>query len=158
KSRSAFRLIGKSQPRRDTPSKVNGSAQYAIDVRLPGMVYASALHSPVHDATSKVWDGIDPGKPSGEPASWTDAEIKAMKCVGAVVKLPNGIAVVAERFEQAKAARDALKVVWKKAKADGFDSARALDSYVKVHDAADAPAVTLEAKGDVKAAFAGAAK
>jgi len=38
KARKDFRLIGKSQPRRDTPSKVNGTAQYAIDVKLPGMV------------------------------------------------------------------------------------------------------------------------
>ena len=48
KASKDFRLIGKTVPRRDTPSKVNGSAVYAIDVRLPGMVYATALHSPVH--------------------------------------------------------------------------------------------------------------
>jgi isoquinoline 1-oxidoreductase subunit beta len=48
KARKDFRLIGKTIPRRDTPLKVNGSAVYAIDVRLPGMVYATALHSPVH--------------------------------------------------------------------------------------------------------------
>ena len=41
KARKDFRLIGKSVPRRDTPSKVNGTAQYAIDVKLPGMVYAT---------------------------------------------------------------------------------------------------------------------
>src|ERR1700694_4052094 len=46
KDRKQFRLIGRSVPRRDTPFKVNGSAQYAIDVKLPGMVYASTLHSP----------------------------------------------------------------------------------------------------------------
>src|SRR5215475_2242501 len=39
KERKDFRLIGRSVPRRDTPSKVNGTAQYAIDVKLPGMVY-----------------------------------------------------------------------------------------------------------------------
>jgi isoquinoline 1-oxidoreductase beta subunit len=38
KAKSQFRLIGRSVPRRDIPGKVNGSAQYAIDVRLPGMV------------------------------------------------------------------------------------------------------------------------
>ena len=60
KARKDFRLIGKSVPRRDTPSKVNGTAQYAIDVKLPGMVYAATLHSPVHDAGAKVWETIDP--------------------------------------------------------------------------------------------------
>ena len=99
-------------PRRDTPSKVNGTAQYAIDVKLPGMVYASTLHSPVHNAQPGIWD---PGKqdPIGHHAeSWNDAEIKAMQGVIAVVRLPNGVAVVADHFETAKAARDALKVTW----------------------------------------------
>jgi isoquinoline 1-oxidoreductase beta subunit len=45
KARKDFRLIGHAVPRRDVPAKVNGSAQYAIDVQLPGMVYASSLHS-----------------------------------------------------------------------------------------------------------------
>src|SRR5262249_15877342 len=53
---------------------------------------------------------------------------------------------------------DALKATWKKAKANGFDSDRALESYVKIHDDPNAQATPLETKGDVKAAFAGAAK
>ena len=53
KARKDFRLIGKQVLRRDLPAKVNGTAQYAIDVKLPGMVYASTLHSPVHDATPR---------------------------------------------------------------------------------------------------------
>src|SRR5215204_2334956 len=63
KARKDFRLIGRTVPRRDTPLKVNGTAQYAIDVKLPGMVYATALHAPVH---------------TGQPQSWNDAEIKRM--------------------------------------------------------------------------------
>jgi isoquinoline 1-oxidoreductase subunit beta len=158
KARKDFRLIGNSVPRRDTPSKVNGSAQYAIDVKLEGMVYASTLHSPVHNAQPNIWD---PGKQDGSaaaPGSWNDAEIKAIKGVIGIVKLPNGLAVVADHFETAKAGRDALKVKWTKAKADGFDSNRALADYVKIHDDPNAQAVKLEEKGDVKAAFAGAAK
>src|SRR5215468_1945842 len=158
KARKDFRLIGKTVPRRDTPLKVNGSAQYAIDVKLPGMVYASTLHSPVHNAQAGIWD---PGKQEQSalpPESWNDAEVKAMKGVIDVVKLPNGLAVVADHFENAKAGRDALKVTWSKAKADGFDSRRALADYVRIHDDPNAPAVKLEEKGDVKAAFANAAK
>ncbi len=158
KARKDFRLIGKPMPRRDVPSKVNGTAQYAIDVKLPGMVYASTLHSPVHNAQPGVWD---PGKqdPSAAPPdSWNDAEVKAMKGVIGIVKLANGVGVVADRFENAKAGRDALHVTWKKAKAAGFDSERALESYVKIHDDPNAQATPLEAKGDVKAAFASAAK
>ena len=116
KPRSQFRLIGKSLPRRDIPLKVNGSAQYAIDTALPGMLYASALHSPVH---------------GDAPESWNDNEIKAMPGVVATVKLRDGVGIVADTFEQAMAARRAVKASWKKGKADGFNSGRALEDYVK---------------------------
>jgi isoquinoline 1-oxidoreductase subunit beta len=143
KARKDFRLIGKTIPRRDTPLKVNGSAVYAIDVRLPGMVYATALHSPVH---------------TGAPESWNDADIKKMPGVIGTVRLSNGIAIVAEHFEQAMAARNALKASWNKGKGAGFDSRRALEDYVKIHDDPNAQVTNLEKKGDAKAAFAGAAK
>ena len=158
KARKDFRLIGKSVPRRDIPGKVNGTAQYAIDVILPGMVYASMLHSPVHDAQAKVWENMPPTRPAAQPESWNDAQVKAMKGVLGIVKLPNGLAVVADSFENAKAGRNALKVNWKKAKAEGLDSARAMEDYVRIHDDPKAQAATLESKGDVKAAFAGAAR
>src|SRR5947209_3232131 len=158
KERKDFRLIGKSMPRRDTPAKVNGTAQYAIDVKLPGMVYASTLHSPVHNAQPGIWDAGKQDQSATAPESWNDAEIKAMKGVIAVVKLANGLAVVADHFETAKAGRDALKVTWRKAKAEGFNSDRALEDYVKIHADANAQAVKLEEKGDVATAFAAAAK
>jgi isoquinoline 1-oxidoreductase beta subunit len=143
KPKSQFRLIGKSLPRRDTPFKVNGTAQYSIDVRLPDMVYASALHSPAH---------------GNEPESWNDAEIKAMPGVIATLKLTDGVAIAAKSFEQAMAARSALKVSWKKGKTTGFNSAQALDSYEKVHADPSAKVDMIEQKGDADAAFTGAAK
>jgi isoquinoline 1-oxidoreductase beta subunit len=143
KARKDFRLIGKTIARRDTPAKVNGSAIYAIDVRLPGMVYATALHSPVH---------------TGQPESWNDADIKKMPGVIATVRLPNGIAIVAQHFEQAMAARSALKATWKKGAAEHFNSERALEDYVKVHHDPKAQTTEIDKKGDVNAAFAGAAK
>jgi len=158
KAREDFRLIGKSVPRRDTPSKVNGSAQYAIDVKLPGMVYASTLHSPVHNAQPGIWDPGKQDQSGAAPERWNDAVVKAMKGVIDVVKLPNGLAVVADHFENAKAGRDALKVTWAKGLAAGFDSERALADYVRIHDDPNAQATKLEEKGDVKAAFANAAK
>ena len=143
KPRSEFRLIGKAVPRRDIPAKVNGAAQYAIDVRLPGMVYASALHSPIH---------------GNAPESWNDAEIKAMPGVVGTVRLADGIAVVAQSFEQAMAARRALKAAWRKGKVDGFSSVQALDDYVKFNTDPAATTQMVDSKGDAKAAFAGAAK
>ncbi len=143
KPRSQFRLIGTSMPRRDIPLKVNGKAQYAIDVKLPGMVYASTLHSPVH---------------GNQPENWNDAEVKAMPGVIATVKLPDGVAIVAQSFEQAMAARRALKTTWKKGETDGFNSARAMEDYVKIHADPAAKKETVDSKGDADAAFAGAAK
>jgi isoquinoline 1-oxidoreductase subunit beta len=143
KARKDFRLIGKTIPRRDTPAKVNGSAIYAIDVRLPGMVYATSLHSPVH---------------TGQPENWNDADIKKLPGVIATVRLPNGVAIVAQHFEQAMAARSALKATWKKGAAESFNSERALEDYVKVHHDAKAQTTEIDKKGDVNAAFAAAAK
>ena len=144
KPKAQFRLIGKHIERRDIPAKVNGSAQYAIDVRLPDMVYATSLHSPVHE---------------GEPESWNDAEVKGMPGVIATVKLQNGVAVVAEKFEQAMAGRKALKVTWKKSPAAGFKSVKALtEDYVKVHADPSAKKTPVDKKGDANAAFANAAK
>lgn len=143
KSRKDFRLIGRSVPRRDLPLKVNGSAQYAIDVKLPGMVYASALHSPVH---------------GNSPEAWNDAAIKAMPGVIASVKLPGGVGVVAESFPQAMAARRALRVAWSRNKVDGFDSDQALHRYAAIHADPAAAVKVVDAKGEVKAAFTSAAK
>ena len=143
KPKSAFRLIGKTVPRRDTPLKVNGTAQYAIDVKLPGMVYATALHAPVH---------------TGEPGSWNDAEIRALKGVIATVRLANGVAIVAEHFEQAMAARQALKVMWRNGMAGAFNSESALEEYAGIHHDPNARITKIDEKGDVKPAFASAAK
>jgi isoquinoline 1-oxidoreductase subunit beta len=144
KDKSQFRLIGKSVPRRDIPAKVNGTAQYAMDVRLPGMTYATARHTPVH---------------GGEPESWNDDQVKGMRGVLATVRLPDGVAVVADSLPHALAARGALEVKWKQGKAEGFDSVKALEeTYIKVHADPSAKKQTLDSKGDVKAAFGSAAR
>jgi isoquinoline 1-oxidoreductase beta subunit len=144
KDRSQYRLIGQSVPRRDIPAKVNGTAQYSIDVRLPGMVYATVRHSPVH---------------GGAPDSWNEDKVKAMRGVLATVRLPDGVAVIADSLPHALAARGALEVTWKGGKAQGFDSEKALgETYAKVHADPSAKRQTLDSKGDAKAAFGAAAK
>ena len=145
KKHSEFRIIGKSVPRRDIPAKVNGTAQYSIDVQLPGMVYASTVHSPVQ---------------KGEPLSWNDAGIKAMPGVIDIIKLKTGVAVVADSMERVLAARNALDVKWKaSAAAQGYDSTKALnEDYARVAADPASATETLDQKGDDKAAFAAAAK
>src|SRR5205823_1195547 len=144
KPKDQYRLIGKPTPRRDIPAKVNGTAQYAMDVQLPGMVYATVRHAPVHGAS---------------PESWNEAKVKAMKGVIRTVKLPDGVAIIATSLPNAMAARRALEVKWTKGAAAGYDSDTALlKTYEQVHADPSAKTQQLEAKGDAKAAFASAAK
>ena len=144
KTKDQYRYIGKAIPRRDIPEKVNGSARYAMDVQLPGMVYATVRHAPVHGAA---------------PESWNDAKVKAMKGVLGTVRLPDGVAIIADTLPHALGARKALEVQWGKSVADGYDSeATLMKTYAQVHADPNAKSQTLEAKGDPKAAFANAAK
>jgi len=145
KDKSQFRLIGRPVARRDIPEKVNGAAKFAMDVQLPGMVYASTLHAPVQLA---------------QPESWNDAKVRAMKGVVDIVKLERGVAVVADSFEHVLAARKALEVNWAAgAVAEGYDSEYTLDTtYPEIASATDAQVRPVRQKGDVGAAFASAAK
>ncbi|MGH8308471.1 MAG: molybdopterin cofactor-binding domain-containing protein, partial [Steroidobacteraceae bacterium] len=92
-----FRVIGKPMKRLDTPAKVDGSAQFGIDVRLPDMLYAALAQPPVLGGKVKSFDG--------EAA-------KAMPGVKAVVQTTTGIAVVADSWWQARKARDAVSIQW----------------------------------------------
>jgi len=145
KKKSEFRIIGNSVPRHDIPEKVDGSAQYAMDVQLPGMVYASTVHSPVQLA---------------QPTRWNDAKIKSMTGVIDLVKLKTGVAVVADTFEHVIEAREALDITWSKdALAEGFNSEATLETaYAEIAKAPDAEAKTVSMKGNIDVAFAQASK
>jgi isoquinoline 1-oxidoreductase beta subunit len=97
KSHSDFQYIGKTLPRLDTPSKVDGSAQFGIDVRLPGMLYAALAQPPELGASVKSFKG---DKAQGMPG------------VRHVLQTSSGVAVVADSWWQAKKARDALEIEW----------------------------------------------
>lgn len=100
-----FKLIGTAQARTDSAAKVNGSAQFGIDVRPPGMLYAALTMSPV----------------VGGKVKKVDADvIKSMRDVIAVVDFSDavgevgvaGVAVVAKSYWSAKQALAALPVTW----------------------------------------------
>jgi isoquinoline 1-oxidoreductase beta subunit len=97
KAASQFRLIGKPLARLDTPSKVDGSAQFGIDVRLPGMLYAVIALSPTLGGKAKSFDS---------------AATMALPGVRQVLLTASGVVVVAEHFWQARKGRDALRVQW----------------------------------------------
>jgi isoquinoline 1-oxidoreductase beta subunit len=92
-----FRLIGTSVPRVDEPAIVAGKAIYGLDVRLPGMVFAAVARCPV---------------PGGALLDYDAGQAEAVPGVRAVVKVPSGVAVVAEHTWAAIQGRAALKITW----------------------------------------------
>jgi len=97
KSPDQFRYIGKETRRRDTPSKVNGSGVYGMDVQVPGMLIASIERCPVF---------------GGKVQSFDATAAKQVAGVKHVVQVSNGIAVVADGFWSALNGRKALKIVY----------------------------------------------
>jgi len=96
KDPSQFRVVGKPLNRLDTPAKVNGTAEFGIDARVPGMVYASIEQSPVI---------------GGKPVSFDAAKAKTMPGVIDVVQIADGVAVVADTYWHAfNARKKGLKV------------------------------------------------
>jgi isoquinoline 1-oxidoreductase beta subunit len=97
KDPSQFRLLGKPMSRRDTPAKTTGQATFAIDMKLPGMLYAVVARSPVF---------------GGKVASFDAVKAKAVPGVKHVVQIPEGIAVVADNTWAAMEGRRALQIQW----------------------------------------------
>ena len=102
-----FRYIGKSVKRLDSPEKVNGTGVFGIDVKVPGMLTATILRSPVL---------------GGKVSSVDDTAAKAIKGVRHVMRLDSGVAVVADNYWAAKKGRDALKATWDEGAMKGVSS------------------------------------
>ena len=137
-----FRVVGKRVVRTDAPAKVNGTAEFGIDVRLPGMVYASLEQSPVI---------------GGKVVSVDSSAAKAMPGVVDVVEIPDGVAVVANSYWAAVKARRALKIDWDFGAGANLSS----DDMIESHRQASSTGKVLPiqpAKGDAMAAINSAAK
>ena len=133
-----FKLIGTPAKRLDTPDKVNGRAQFGIDVRLPGMKIATVAASPVLGGTVA---GLDAAK------------AMAIAGVRQIVKLDDVVAVVADHMWAAKQGLAALAIRWDdgpNAKVSTADVVRELDA------ASQQPGVVGRKEGDAAAAIAGA--
>jgi isoquinoline 1-oxidoreductase beta subunit len=140
KDPSKWRYIGKPLKRMDTAGKITGKTVYGIDVKLPGMLYASLAQCPVI---------------GGKVASVDDAKAKAMPGVRHVVKITDGVAVVADSWWQAKQARDALNIAWD----EGAGKSLSTDGVFKgLAEAMAKPAANIKQQGNVAEAMKGAAK
>jgi isoquinoline 1-oxidoreductase beta subunit len=134
-----FTLIGQPHlPRLDTFDKTNGAAKFTMDVALPGMLVALVAHSPRFGGTVKSFD---------------DKAARAVPGMVTVVRIPTGVAVVANGFWAAKRGRDALKVEWDDAKAERRSSAEMMAAY---RQAATGSGLSAKRVGDAAQAIAAA--
>jgi isoquinoline 1-oxidoreductase subunit beta len=147
KNSNTFDLIGKSLPRLDVPGKVNGTAVFGIDVRVPGMLRAVIARCPYYGGKAKNYDAT---KAKAIPGVVDVVEVAANR--GAHSK--NGIAVVAGNTWTAIKARDALVIEWEGANAE--ESSDALSK--RLVGASDQPGKAVRTEGDVDAVFSSAAK
>ncbi|WP_413458198.1 molybdopterin cofactor-binding domain-containing protein [Herbaspirillum huttiense] len=98
KDEKQFRWIGKPLARLDVLDKSTGRAQYGIDTQVENMLQAAVQHAPRL--------GLEVGSIRNE------AEVRKMTGVHSVHRLPGAVAVVAERWWNAKRAVEALQVDW----------------------------------------------
>jgi isoquinoline 1-oxidoreductase beta subunit len=102
-------LLGNPVPRLDIAVKVNGSAQFAIDTRIDGMVYAAVKSCPVPWGKLKSFDFAAIQNRTGVIAA---IELKAVDGRRENSDLQNGVAVVADSWYRAKTALDELPIEW----------------------------------------------
>jgi isoquinoline 1-oxidoreductase beta subunit len=136
KDASRFRLIGKPLPRLDTADKVDGSAEFGLDVQLPGMLYAVVALSPTL---------------GGKVISVEASAAQAMPGVRRVLTTSSGVVVVADHFWQARKARDVLRIDWDQGPNIGLDNAKIWSVIDKA--AAGGPGVSALGREEVSAAL-----
>jgi hypothetical protein len=149
KNESEFELIGQATPRVDIPSKVNGSAQFGIDVRVPDMLFAVVARCPTF---------------GGKPAHFDASKAKVVPGVKDVFEIPalgkdmytaGGIVVVADSTWAAMKGRQALQIGWDHGAAASESSASLHES---LRAAASKPAKRIRNDGNVDAALSSGAK
>ena len=136
-----LRNVGQSPQRYDIPAKVDGSLEWAVDVKLPGMVHARNVKPPAAGARLVAVD---------------ESSVRSLPGFVRVVTKGNYVAVICEREEQAIAAAKQLKATWQKPAQLPFPTSDDLFTYMRsaTPTSKQGPSV----KGTPDAAFASAAK
>jgi len=135
KSPKDFKLIGKSIKRLDTPEKINGSAQFGLDVYLPGMLTVLIARSPVF---------------GGKVKSFNDTEARKLPGVQGIYQVPTGIAVAATGFWPAKTARDLLEIEWDEGPGAALSTPKMRAEYLEL---AKKPGLVARKDGDAVQGF-----
>ena len=135
-----FKIVGTPVKRLDTPSKVNGQAQFGIDARLPGMLYAALARCPVF---------------GGKVAGFDATKAKAVPGVKNVLQIADGVAVVADNTWSAFQGRDALEIKWDEGPNASQSSAAISKMFASL---TEQPGAVAKKAGDAEQALAGAVK
>jgi isoquinoline 1-oxidoreductase beta subunit len=136
KSPEQFVYIGKHVPRTDSRAKINGTAKFTQDIKLPGMLTALVMHPPYFGSKVHSFDA---------------SKAKAIKGVVDVVAVPSGVAVVAKDFWSAKKGRDTLSVKWDDTQAFKLSSQEILAKYKRL---SQIPGLTAYQEGDAEKGMA----
>ena len=143
-----FKIIGQSFPRKDVPTKVDGTAAFGIDTEVPGMLYASIERSPVL---------------LGKVVSYNDEKAKAIPGVKYVLKTQRevfgqvrpGVAVIADNYWAALQGRKALEIKWDNSDLENWNTKRIKDDAL---NATKQTAEVFHQKGNFENAYDSAAK
>lgn len=129
-----FKYIGKPITRLDTINKITGQTVYGIDVVVPDMVHAAVIHSPVFGA---------------EPGEFDKSLAMAQRGVISVEILPGAVAVIADKWWQAKAGIDALDIPWTDHPNSSFSSEAFLDRASAKFDSVGVATIDEDSVDDV---------
>jgi isoquinoline 1-oxidoreductase beta subunit len=140
KPTNEFTLVGKPAKRLDTASKLDGSAVYGIDVKLPSMLHGAFAQCPTL---------------GGKLASFDAVQAKTMPGVKDVVGTDNGVVVIADHYWQAYKALGAVKIKWDTGANASLDN----DTIrARLRKAANRNGRSVRNDGNAAAALKGAAK
>ncbi len=128
-----LRIVGQSVPRYDIPPKVDGSLEWAVDARVPGMVHARNVRPPVVGARLVSID---------------ESSVRDVPGFIRVVSRGNYVAVICEREEQAIEASRRLQVQWEPPSTAPFPSSEDLFRYLREASPVSAPEPQVEGDPD----------
>ncbi len=140
KEKKDFKLIGKPIKRVDSAAKVKGQAKFSFDAQLPGMAIAQVVRPPSFGGKVKTWNGD---------------KAKTMPGVLWVGEIPQGVAIVAEGYWQARQARQAIEAEWEAGEGGALDTEKLRAEYRQISQRAGAVA---RKDGDADSALAASSR
>jgi len=135
-----FKIVGTAVKRLDSPEKVDGTARFGLDVRVPDMVYAAIANCPVFGGTL---------------ASVDDTHAKKIPGVRQVVKIDNAVAVIGDHTWAAKRGLQALDIKWNEGENGSVSMKQIVDDLAH---ASQRDGAVARKEGDVAQAFSNAKK